>query len=242
LTFVISAAAGAQTWNHDPGSSDGPAHWSATCATGTKQTPIDIASTSVKRAKLPSLEFHYLPTHLAVKNLTHVIEVENEAESSALSVGSDQYHLVQFHFHTPSEHTIDGRAAKMELHFVHRNAAGALAVVGVMLSGEGAANPLFDRIFTNAPAGPGTSPALGEINPTQLLPADRSYYTYGGSLTTPPCTEGVQWFVLTHPAYLSSAAVDKFEKVLAGNPGNNQYSHNNRPVQGLNGRTVQVSR
>jgi carbonic anhydrase len=246
LTLVICAPCLAQSWNHDPGSPIGPKSWGGTCESGIKQTPVDLAPGAARKSELPALEFHYKPTHLVVKNLSHAVEVENESEESSLIAGpaaADRYHLVQFHFHTPSEHTIAGVAAKMELHLVHRNAAGRLAVVGVLLNADGKrANPLFDRIFTNAPEKAGSGPAAGELNPVDLLPPDRTYFTYDGSLTTPPCSEGVRWFVMTNPGFVSQAAIEKLQRVLAADPGNNRYSYNNRPLQPLNGREVLLSR
>lgn len=265
LRFAIAACGVAfgQSWNHDPGSASGPLSWGylggytsfATCGTekqavGARQTPINIVTASATPSDLPALIFKYSPTPLVVENRVHVVEVVNE-EPGTLQVGTapaDKYRLLQFHFHTPSEHKINGVASQMEVHFVHQNALGELAVVGVMMNLDNArANPLFDRIFSNAPYLALFSNAitnsvnLGEIDPTELLPGNRGYYTYSGSLTTPPCSEGVHWYVLTDPVYVSSAAIADYRRVLSSAP-NNYYSSNNRPIQPLNGRAVLVSK
>ena len=262
LALAACGAALGQSWNHDPGSPNGPLSWGflggynsfATCGTdkqavGARQTPIDIVTASATPSNLPPLTFHYGHTALVVENLTHVVEVVMKAEGT-LQVGpgpTDTYKLLQFHFHTPSEHKINGVASQMEVHFVHRNSLGDLAVVGAMMNvDDSKANPLFDKIFSNAPylaffsGGNTSSPNLGEIDPTELLPEHRTYYTYSGSLTTPPCSEGVRWFVLTDPVYVSSSSVPAFQRVLVNSP-NNFYPRNNRPIQPLNGRAVLVS-
>jgi carbonic anhydrase len=148
------------------------------------------------------------------------VKVQSE---SYLRIGQERYKLVQFHFHTPSEHRLHGEQFPMELHFVHRNALGELAVVGVFLR-EGAANPLIQQIWDAV-----SSEAGGQIDPEDLLPQNREYYRYAGSLTTPPCTEGVRWHVLTEPVELSAAQVDEFRAI---------FPLNARPIQPLNGRPV----
>jgi carbonic anhydrase len=262
ITIALCGVVSAQTWNHDLGSPIGPLSWGtaggvnstfATCGTdkqavGARQTPINIVSKSAKAGELPELKFHYVATSLVVENLGHVVEVVNEEAESVLNVGTalaDEYKLVQFHFHTPSEHTIDDKAAEMEVHFVHQNALGELAVVGVMLKVDNSkANPLYDKIFNNAPyltffgSGNTASAQIGEINPLELLPEKKTYYTYSGSLTTPPCSEGVHWYVLTEPAYVSTTSVEIYQRILQAN---SRYKFNNRPIQPLNARPVLVS-
>ena len=262
ITIALCGVASAQTWNHDPGSPLGPLSWGyiggvygtfATCGTdkqtvGARQTPINIVSKNAKTSEVPTLKFHYVPTKLVVENLGYVVEVVNEEAESVVSVGTtvvDEYKLLQFHFHTPSEHTIDDKPAEMEVHFVHQNALGELAVVGVMLKVDNSkANPLYDKIFNNAPylsffgGGNTSSPQAGEINPTELLPEKKTYYTYSGSLTTPPCSEGVRWYVMTEPAYISSTSVTIYQNILQAN---SRYKFNNRPIQLLKDRPVLVS-
>jgi carbonic anhydrase len=261
LTLAVCSISGAQSWNHDPASPEGPGSWGflgayngfATCGTdkqavGTRQTPINIQSKAAVSADLPALQFKYLPSELIVENLTHVIEVVNEEAASSLLTGpglADKYKLLQFHFHTPSEHKIDNSAAEMELHLVHQNALGELAVVGVMLKADDSkANPLFDRIVYGAPQlsffslKNTASAPLGEFDPVEMRPEKRTYFNYSGSLTTPPCSEGVHWYVLTEPAFISAHAVTAFQRLLANN---NRYPYNNRPIQPGNNRAVLVS-
>jgi carbonic anhydrase len=144
-------------------------------------------------------------------------------------VNGATYELVQFHFHAPSEHTIDGKHADAEVHLVHRNAAGQLAVVGVLIK-KGLENRASKSLWDNLPTHAGPARPLSEpVNPDGLLPVRRTSYRYEGSLTTPPCAEGVTWMVMTEPIQLSAMQLKLFEKLI---------KRNNRPVQPLNRRTV----
>lgn len=211
----------------------GPDHWweicqpkNLTCLSGQRQSPIDLPVAPVTR--LQELEFHYEETPLEVENTGTTIEVPVE-HGSFLTIGKETYELFQFHFHTPSEHRRQGEEFPMELHFVHRNALGELAVVGVFLQ-EGAGNRVIQEIWDHAPTSHGTRKVRGAtINPEDLLPESREYYRYAGSLTTPPCSEGVRWHVLHEPVELSAAQVDQFRAI---------FPLNARPLQPLNGRTV----
>ena len=145
-------------------------------------------------------------------------------------MGGVAYRLDQYHFHSPSEHTVDGKHFPMEMHLVHKSADGKLAVVGVFIA-EGAHNRAFDPVWANLPAQKGVEthyPAV-KVDVDALLPAARTSYRYDGSLTTPPCSEGVSWIVMTTPIELSSEQVAAFTRLI---------KDNNRPVQKLNGRTI----
>lgn len=211
----------------------GPEHWWEICApsnfictAGTRQSPIDLPA--APQGDLQNLSFHYRRTPLHVENNGHTIEVKVQP-GSYLRIGQERFDLIQFHFHTPSEHRLQGQEFPMELHFVHRNALGELAVVGVFLR-EGAANPFLQQIWDHIPAEPEAAAAHSEeIDPEDLLPADRGYYRYAGSLTTPPCTEGVRWHVLHTPVDVSAAQIDEFRAI---------FPLNARPIQSLNGRPV----
>jgi carbonic anhydrase len=251
--FVNSVSA---QWNHDPTSPTGPDNWGEldpvdrTCGailepggpfveTGKKQSPVDIVN-AVPTLFLSRLVFVYKAAPLAVENTGHVVEVPY-LNGSRLRVGRDSYYLEQFHFHTPSEHTIGGVQAAMEVHFVHKNNLGDLAVVGVLMNATTQGNPEVDKIFEHVPEMEGEpEPVPGEsIDAWKLLPeSKRSYYTYSGSLTTPHCTEGVRWFVLTDPIEVSQTTVDEFRAIVAAFPGYNGYEYNNRPVRPLNGRPL----
>jgi carbonic anhydrase len=227
-------AAGDCHWSYE--GSTGPASWwkicspkFCVCTGGVRQSPIDLAG--MTRAELPPLGFRYRRTPLAVLNNGHTIEVP--AGGSELRAEGQDYELIQFHFHTPSEHLFEGKEAPMELHFVHANALGELAVVGVMLR-EGAANPTLQKIWDIMPKTEGTAfDAKVRINPAALLPAGHAYARYAGSLTTPSCSEGVRWFVLLDPVEASAEQIAAFRKI---------FPNNARPVQPRNGREILVGR
>ena len=261
LVAVTTGTASGQSWNHDPSSQIGPNHWGflggdynsfATCGSivgtgtlltevGKKQAPVDIASGSATISVLQDIDFRFSDTPFVVENTGHVVEVSS-GKGSEIRIGPDlpdHYQLQQFHFHTPSEHIINASLSDAELHLVHQNALGELAVVAVLLRIDDVhANPLFDRIMFEAPISPGDRDLGGEINPAHLLPESRSYYTYTGSLTTPPCTEGVRWFVMAQSVAISKAAVDRLHLVVRMFPDYGGYRNNNRPVRMLNERPV----
>lgn len=253
--LVLSALGTAQPWNHDPSSPIGPFRWGslapafATCGdaftgeVGKKQTPIHIVTATTIPASFPAGSFvlNYHETPLVVENTGHVIEVPFEPGSS-LSVGAsptDTYRLIQFHFHAPSEHAVNGVLYDAELHLVHANAIGELAVVGVLLQSSTVGLPMFDTIMANAPIAPGHNDVLRPgVNPADLLPADKGFYRYAGSLTTPPCSESVQWFVMKNPVPITSAALATMHTIIGQFPNYLGFPNNNRPIVNLNGRTV----
>lgn len=253
IAAVFAATPGvavAQAWNHDPASPVGPPAWGdvavpfGTCGTaargevGVRQSPVDIVG-AVPAALLPPL-FAYKPMPFTIENTGHVIEVPAPPGSKVV-FGSDTYELVQLHFHTPSEHTVNGRLSSMELHLVHRDALGNLAVVGVLLEVGAAPNRLIDEIFQLAPAVAGTSvEAPGRtINAANLLPlVPLRFWTYSGSLTTPPCSEGVRWTVLKTPVNVSLATMLRYQEIIAAFPGYGGFASNNRHVAKLNGRPI----
>jgi carbonic anhydrase len=246
----------APQWNHDPSDAvRGPLSWAQidatfeSCGTGTSQSPVDVGTT--RSAKLPLLRFHYPRVPLVVENTGHVVEVPIPEDSGAtLRVGHDTYRLVQFHLHSPSEHAVNGRLYDMEAHLVHRDSAGRLAVVGVFLDETAHSNALVDFVVANAPHEAGEEHHVdAKISATGLLPGPASgsgrvgaavgdYAAYGGSLTTPPCSEGVRWMVITQPGEVSEESVETHHEIVAELPGYDGYGFNNRPVQPLNGRTV----
>jgi carbonic anhydrase len=215
----------------------GPEHWGAedpafaTCGTGVRQSPIDIEAATV--AALPAIEFSYRAFPLTVTDTHHTFQVNVPQGSGGISVGGEHYELVQFHFHHPSEERIHGKRYAMVAHLVHKNDKGELAVVAVLIH-QGAANAALQPIFDNFPAEGSESKVAGtNEDPMQLLPAKRGYYTFDGSLTTPPCTEHVHWFVLKEPIQASADQVGLFAK---------RYPHNARPTQPLNARNVEETR
>jgi carbonic anhydrase len=252
ITFVFSVTlASAQVeWNHNPASDIGPNFWGeltfpfATCGAGDpfvevgkKQTPVDIVTANAVNALLLPLVFQYNATPFVVENTGHVVEVPY-ASGSALRVGLDKYELLQFHFHAPSEHTVNGQFAAAELHLVHRNNLLDLAVVGVLVNVGSPVNAVIDAILLNAPIEEGEIELDGHVNAKSLLPLSKSYYNYSGSLTTPPCSEGVRWFVLKNPVFVSQEAIDRLHEVISEFPHYDGFPNNNRPVRPLNGRVI----
>ncbi|WP_280151482.1 carbonic anhydrase family protein [Piscinibacter sp. XHJ-5] len=214
----------------------GAAHWATldsayeACAKGKTQSPIDIRNATP--AALPALEFSYGRVAPSIVNNGHTIQV-NVPPGQVLRIGEHAYNLVQFHFHTPSEEHVNGKASAMVAHFVHRDAEGGLAVVAALIQ-PGKANPGFEAVLSHLPARAGETLTVEglELDLAALLPAGHRYYDFEGSLTTPPCSEKVQWMVLTEPVTVSPQAIRGFRKL---------YSSNARPVQPLNGRLVRVS-
>jgi carbonic anhydrase len=210
----------------------------AVCESGTKQSPIDIPTSPSLIGSLVNLittteniQFNYQSlSNFPVQNNGHTIQVNYPfpSGSSTMTVGGKTYQLLQFHLHTHSEHLIGGEAAALELHLVHQASDGELAVVGVMIE-NGASNTDLQTVFANMPLQEGSNTAIGTINASNFLPGNRSYYSYDGSLTTPPCSQGVKWFVLKNPITASQAQIDAFTNI---------FQVNARPVQNLNGRTI----
>ena len=213
----------------------GPTHWAAmeheyaTCGIGKTQSPIDIQDSAAKKSDLPPISFDYKLSPLKIIDNGHTIQV-NYAPGSSITVQGKQYELVQFHFHRPSEEKINGRGYDMVAHLVHKDQDGNLAVVAVLLK-IGGANKLIQTLWDALPRKKDEEEVKSvAVNVADLLPANKSaYYTFTGSLTTPPCSEGVTWFVLKSPMTISEQQVLRFARL---------YSMNARPTQPLNGREI----
>ena len=214
---------------------EGPEHWSELsddyhmCRNGRNQSPVDLQQNV--HAELPQLVFEYFSQPTRETNNGHTIQLDVESGSFLKIPSRDRiFELKQFHFHSPSEHTIEARSFAMELHFVHADASGELAVVGVMLK-EGKEHPVLNKLWTFMPeqAGESVAAPIG-IEETDLLPPTREYYYYSGSLTTPPCSEGVAWFVLKNPIEASAEQIAIFKKRVG--------PATNRPVQPRNARLI----
>jgi len=258
--FSGPAQAATTAWNHNPASPIGPRHWDTigfpTCGLGTSQSPVDIRTDQVAAYHGSPLLLRYSRSELGIENTGHYVEVPTPARvNDTLQIGGDQYRLVQYHFHVPSEHAVNARLADLEAHFVHMNEQGVTAVVGIFFGIGSRPNPLLDTILLAAPATAGKEVTAGKASPAQLFhnisgvsaapgrPVRvNSFYSYNGSLTTPGCTEGVLWSVLAGGGQVSNAAVRRFHQLIAQFPHYNGYPNNNRPLQPLNRRVIRLRR
>ncbi len=232
LPFAAQAQQHAEhEWDYQ--GAKGPSHWGelkedfAGCKLGHNQSPIDIRKT-VKKHTDP-IVFDYHPEASKVVDNGHTIQL-NLQPGSGMTVGGQHYDLVQFHFHTPSEERIHGKRYPLVAHLVHKNAEGKLAVVAVLFK-QGKANPMLAQIWSTLPHEQGADHATDGpvLDLTASLPAKHGFYNFAGSLTTPPCSEEVNWFVMKAPVQVSAAQLRQFHHV---------YQHNARPVQPLHGRVV----
>jgi carbonic anhydrase len=210
----------------------GPTKWgdldaaNKVCAIGSQQSPIDIGA--AMQARLSPLNLNWARRADTIVNNGHTIQL-NFGEGSRLKLDDTSYKLLQMHFHRPSEHLIGGKNFPMEAHFVHRAESGGLAVVGVLMA-TGRPNRAFSRIVSAMPQAEGPAVKLeSHIDPQAFLPGRHGYYRYSGSLTTPPCSEVVQWLVMATPIHVAEADVASFAKL---------YPMNARPVQKLDRRYV----
>jgi len=234
--FVICAVAGlsntahGEAWGYTgPG---GPENWGglrpdyAACASGMMQSPIDI--TDAVKAELAPIEFHYrLPGTPAAENNGRTIRI-TIPEGRFIVVDGKRYDLVRIKFHSPSENTIAGHAFAMSAHFIHHDISEETAIVAVMFE-PGETNPALNKIWKKLPARAGGRAHFLTLDIAPLLPRDKSYYTFTGSLTEPPCSEGVRWFVLKNPVPIGKEQLDKFREIFHGNV---------RPIQSVNGREI----
>jgi len=222
-------------WDYE--GSRGAKHWSeldqaySICNRGKEQSPVDIRHP--QKSKLPPLRFEYVTESVNyVINNAHTIRVnyhDPAGRGSYLVVGNKRYQLTQFHFHRPSEEYVNGKAYDMVLHLMHQGAHGEIVGVAVFLK-AGAFNSLIQRIWDHMPAHEGQNAVPGlELNLGKLLPTNSAYYSYLGSQTAPPCTEGVAWYVLKTPVEIAKQQIDAFAAL---------YPHDVRPLQPLNGRKI----
>ena len=244
LTMGAIGPATAQHWGYSGEAA--PQNWSkldpkfAMCATGKHQSPIDLASFTKGDSKPVKLDYkkgateilnhgHVVQINSEILNNGHTVQI-NYQPGSTLTADGRTFELKQFHFHSPSENTFNGKHFPLEGHLVHADKDGNLAVVAVMFT-EGAANPFIASLWKQMPNKAGDKNTLvSPVSVLEMLPAERSYYRFEGSLTTPPCSEGVRWLVVKKPVTASKAQIDAFTKAVG--------FANNRPVQPLNDRKV----
>jgi carbonic anhydrase len=220
-------------WAYD--GENGPQSWGRLkpefnlCAIGKRQSPINIQDGNTLAGPAEPVQFNYTPSNGTVVNNGHTIQVNVDGDNS-ITVRGSRYQLIQFHFHTPSEEQVNYKRFAMVAHLVHKNEEGQLAVVAVLLE-QGESNALINKVWTYMPLDVGDSVRMPAslLDMNDILPKDQRYYQFMGSLTTPPCTEGVLWMVLKQPVQLSQAQYKLFTQL---------YPLNARPLQALNGRPV----
>jgi carbonic anhydrase len=202
----------------------------AECKLGKSQSPINIPTNLVKKAGLPPIKVAYESATGEILNNGHTIQVDlNNAGTAILPNG--RYKLVQLHFHTPSEEQIDGQSYPLVAHLVHKNEIGQLAVIALLFK-DGKENKYLTPIFLAMPNKEGRVALNARFNAATILPASLEYYSFAGSLATPPCSEDVSWQVLKNPVDISSAQLAAFRAI---------YPMNARPIQPLNGRVIHAS-
>ncbi|QNA91165.1 carbonic anhydrase family protein [Massilia sp. Dwa41.01b] len=232
-TAIAAAPKVSNHWDYD--GEFGPENWGkinpawAQCGKGNRQSPIDIRDGM--KVDLEEIDFDYRPSTFSEIDNGHTVQV-NVAGGNAILIGNERYELVQFHFHRPSEERINGKGTEMVIHLVHRGLGGKLAVVAVLLE-RGKGNEVIQAVWSHIPLEKGQLASPGvEIDPLEMLPERREYYTYMGSMTTPPCTENVLWLVMKQPMTASPAQMALFSRL---------YPLNARPLQGSEGRMVKES-
>lgn len=210
----------------------GPQRWAdlkpefTLCRSGTRQSPIDIRDGIA--VELDPVRFDYRPSGFSVIDNGHTVQADL-GPGNSIEVMGRRYELVQFHFHRPSEESVNGRRYDMSVHLVHKDLEGRIAVVAVLLE-RGGAQPVVQQVWNNLPLEKHQSlPASAPLNPDALLPQDRRYFTYMGSLTTPPCSEGVLWMVMKQPVAISPEQIGIFARL---------YPMNARPLQAASGRRI----
>ncbi len=222
LSMCLSSIAFAAEWNYENEN-----QWPKLCQHGGIQSPIDIKA-NMNIAALPELTFSYGEVENNVQNNGHTLQVDVTKDYGFTVTDGEIYKLLQLHFHTPSEYAIEGEKFPMELHFVHQNNEGNLGVIGVMLK-EGGENEAVEKIWKIAPVEKGEAKGGERFDLNDLLPEEKNYFRFMGSLTTPPCSEGVNWFMLKEPLFVSAKQIEYFR---------NLYPMNARSLQDVNHRLI----
>ncbi|EGA68819.1 carbonic anhydrase [Vibrio sinaloensis DSM 21326] len=229
LTMALASSVNAADWGYK--GEHGPEHWgdfASECASGVNQSPINIESAT--DASLSKLQFDYQGKVISLLNNGHTLQTSLEGNNT-LTVDGKVFSLKQFHFHTPSENHVDGKEYPLEAHFVHADKAGHLAVVAVFFE-LGKANPDLAQLLATVPSANSDVAIKIPFDADALLTNTNDYYRFNGSLTTPPCSEGVRWLVLKAPQTVSAEQVKLFNQAMG---------NNNRPLQSLNARIVTQS-
>jgi carbonic anhydrase len=245
LRFAVTAQ-----WTHDPSLAEGAENWgrvgppAETCGFksefgtfrfGQTQSPINISNSEFDGRRTLSFNYPAAGLPFVVENTGNTIEVPAENNSGfSLTYNGDQYNLVQFHVHAPSEHQLNGQSFGMEVHLVHQNKLGQLAVVGVLLNAaDGAPRSGLDTMIEGAPESVGEAKKADSKIAVDFVPQNGNFYFYNGSLTTPPCTEGVLWIVAADTRTVTRAALAALHELIKKFPSYNNYENNNRPIPAL---------
>ncbi|HEY3706989.1 MAG TPA: carbonic anhydrase family protein [Terracidiphilus sp.] len=234
-TAIASAQHDAPHWDY--AGKYGPTNWGKldpafrACSNGKEQSPIDIRGAHLNKALQP-IEFHYLAGGVTIENNGHTVMVTPHP-GSYIVAGGLRYDLQQFHFHHPAEEAVKGKLDDMDVHLVHKSADGKLAVVGVRFREDpNTPNAALATLWAQMPTQVGQKNDIPLIDPAGLLPRDRGYWTFVGSLTTPPCTEGVRWFVMEQDLPISREQLRYFGQM---------YKIDSRPVQDAHGRRIEAN-
>lgn len=234
LILLLAGASTSQAtgvhWDYE---GEGPDTWGslspefALCTAGRNQSPVNIEG--ALKAQHHRLDIHYAQAGKEIFNNGHTVQI-NFAPGNTLKLEDGTYEMKQVHFHAPSENHIAGKSYPLEAHFVHVDAKGNLAVIAVMFK-EGKESPTLQKLSTLLPDTEGAPTELAaNVKPNGLMPISQDYYRFSGSLTTPPCSEGVRWFVMKQPMTASKEEIEAFTKAM--------HHPNNRPVQPMNGRVI----
>ena len=232
---TMTAAAQQKDWSYE--GKQGPLNWAHLDAEwrasgdGKQQSPIDIKGARLSPDAKP-IEFHYISSSMVLTNTGHTVEVTPKPGSYIIADGT-RYELVEFHFHHPGEETVNGKLSDMSVQFVHKSADGTMAIVAVRLNETTIANVLLAGLWEHLPKTAGATDKMTQfLNPGALLPVDRGYWAYDGSLTEPPCTEGVRWFVMEQMVDISRDQLRAFAAL---------YKVNSRLLQDRHGRKIVAS-
>ncbi|KAK2416853.1 alpha carbonic anhydrase [Trifolium repens] len=241
-SFLVSASDsdhGEDEYNYKSGDSKGPENWGnikpewKLCGTGKSQSPIDIINSTVHDLlQLGKLEKDYKPAPAVLKNRGHDVMLEWNGDAGKFDIKGVSYKLIQCHWHTPAEHTLNGTKFDMELHAVHQNSKGEIAVIGMWYK-IGGPDSLLSKLLDNIKSISDKDKDVGIINPEEIKFGGKKYYRYVGSLTTPPCTEGVIWTMLKKVRSVSSEQLKALKEAV--HPG---FEENARPTQDIGEREV----
>ena len=235
MCVALPAAAQQKDWSYE--GKQGPMNWAhldsswRACGDGKQQSPIDIKGARLSPDAKP-IEFHYISSSMILVNTGHTVEVQPKPGSYIIADGT-RYELVEFHFHHPGEETVNGKLSDMSVQFVHKSADGRVAIIAVRLNETTNANVLLAGLWEHLPKTAGATDKMTQfLNPAALLPVDRGYWAYDGSLTAPPCTEGVRWFVMEQMVEISRDQRRAFAAL---------YKVNSRLLQDRHGRKIVAS-